>query len=28
MVEPGAECERDAHVDGRPFGYWTAQRPS
>ena len=28
MVEPGAECERDAHVDGPPFGYWTAQRPS
>jgi hypothetical protein len=23
---PGAECERDAHVDGPPFGYWTAQR--
>ena len=21
VVEPGAECERDAHVNGRPFGY-------
>src|SRR5262245_27985945 len=28
MVEPGAECARDAHVDGRRFGYWSAQRPS
>jgi hypothetical protein len=28
VVEPGAECQRDAHVDGPPFGYWTAQRPS